>query len=52
MRQAAILLGYNSFIWDQGLEIEELNVLWNELTDEFKDAARKLGYDEAKWNAS
>ena len=52
VREAALMLGYNQQAWDQGLDIKELDVYWEELSDEFKAAALKLGYDKTKWNAS
>lgn len=52
VREAAIVLGFNEVIWDQGLEIEELDVFWDELTPEKQIAAALLGYDKIKWNSS
>jgi len=50
VKEAAIILGYDKEHWDQGLEIE-VGVDWNELSEEKKAAAFKIGYEEGDWNA-
>jgi hypothetical protein len=48
VKEAATVLGYERKLWDEGLEMSELDVYWDELPDEKKNAAVILGYSEQK----
>lgn len=52
VKNAAMILGYNQYLWDNGGTswLDELD--WDELPPEAQEAAFVLEYDEASWNAS
>ena len=50
-KDAAIILGWNEYLWDNGGTAWSDEMLWNELSSDAQEAAMVLGYDEASWNA-
>ena len=52
VKQAAITLGFNEYLWDNNGTTWSDELEWHELPTEAQEAAGILGYDEASWNAS
>ena len=52
VQAAAAKLGFNKALWDADKEPKECDVYWRKLSEEQKEAAKVLGYDEKSWDAS
>ncbi|KAK1738023.1 hypothetical protein QTG54_011317 [Skeletonema marinoi] len=50
MKEAALTLGCNSQIWDDGEESSQCELFWSELTQEEQKAAMVLGYQSSSWD--
>lgn len=51
VQNAAMILGYDQFLWDSDGESWSEELFWDELSLEAQEAAAVFGYDEASWNA-
>jgi len=49
-QSAAQTLGYTQSIWDSGSTPENMDLWWDCLSEEQREAATLLGYDEIEWN--
>ncbi|KAL7446799.1 hypothetical protein ACHAXM_011259 [Skeletonema potamos] len=50
MQEAALTLGCNSQMWDNGEESSQCELFWSELTQEEQKAAMVLGYQSSTWD--
>jgi hypothetical protein len=51
VKEAAKILGYDQFLWDNGGETWSDSKYWDELLLEAQEAASVFGFDEMAWNA-
>lgn len=49
IQAAASELGYNEYLWDEGIQSEPFKKEWNELSAKELNAASLLGWDEETW---
>ena len=51
MRKAAEKLAFPEDSWDDDEEPKKCDKLWNQVSEDEKDAARVFGCDARKWNS-